>query len=212
MKKSLKEAIEVSVHNAILATNKLKTPEALNFIEEAAHLIAKTFQSGGKLIIAGNGGSLCDAMHFAEELTAFFRKKRKALPAIVLSEVGHMTAVSNDDGFDQVFARGVEAFGKEEDTFIVLTTSGNSDNLTNAMHTAKEQNLKTIAFLGKTGGALKGMATLEWIVSGFKTSDRIQEVQMAAIHILIEMVEKILFNESEMTLHKKAQKEFLLNK
>ncbi len=203
-----KEIIK-AVEDAIRATQSLKTKEALEFIEVAAHVIADAFKKGNKLIIAGNGGSLCDAMHFAEEFTAFFRKKRKALPAIVLSEVGHMTSVSNDEGFEEVFARGVEAFGKTDDVFIALTTSGNSDNLIKALKRAKSLNLKTISFLGKTGGAMLGLSDVEWVVKGFNTSDRIQEVQMAGVHILIEMVEKLLFTEGDLTLHKKAQKELL---
>ncbi|MCB1084630.1 MAG: SIS domain-containing protein [Chlamydiia bacterium] len=155
------------------------------------------YKSGGKLIIAGNGGSLCDAMHFAEELTGYFRKERPALPAIALADPGHLTCVGNDAGFEKVFSRGVEAHGREGDLFIALTTSGNSENLIRATQFAKKKGLKTIAFLGKTGGALKGMSDLEWVVSGFETSDRIQEAHMAAIHIIIEQVEQELFSPAE---------------
>ena len=140
-----KEIIK-AVEDAIRSVSLLKTKEALFFMEKAAQTIAKAFESKRKIIIAGNGGSLCDAMHFAEEFTAFFRKKRKALPAIVLSEVGHLTSVSNDEGYDEVFKRGVEAFGKEGDVFIALTTSGNSDNLIKALKTAKKLKLKPISF------------------------------------------------------------------
>ncbi|MCB1110751.1 MAG: SIS domain-containing protein, partial [Chlamydiia bacterium] len=103
----------------------------------------------------------------------------------------------NDVGFDQVFARGVEAHGTPEDIFIALTTSGNSENLVRAVEMAKKKELSVVTFLGKTGGALKGMGDLEWIVSGFETSDRIQEAHMAAIHIIIEMVEQELFFSSK---------------
>ena len=132
-------------------------------------------------------------MHFAEELTGVFREKRKALPAIALSCPGHLTCAANDLGFEGVFSRGVEAYGKEGDIFIALTTSGNSANLIEAITHAKENGLKTIAFLGKTGGKIKGIADLEWCVTGFKFSDRIQEAHMTAIHIMIEMLEKKLF-------------------
>lgn len=175
----------------------LQSSEGLEFIESVARAIATCYQKGGKLLIAGNGGSLCDAMHFAEELTGYFRQERPALPAIALADPGHLTCVGNDVGFDQVFARGVEAHGTPEDIFIALTTSGNSENLVRAVEMAKKKELSVVTFLGKTGGALKGMGDLEWIVSGFETSDRIQEAHMAAIHIIIEMVEQELFFSSK---------------
>ncbi|CDR34396.1 D-sedoheptulose-7-phosphate isomerase [Criblamydia sequanensis] len=193
----MREKIQASVKEAIRAAEKLSELESIAFLENSAIMIADCFESGGKIIIAGNGGSLCDAMHFAEELTGVFRNKRKALPAIALSEPGHLTCVGNDLGFDSVFSRGVEAYGKKEDIFIGLTTSGKSKNLLNAFKTAKELGLRTIAFLGKSGGPLKGEADLELIIDGFSFSDRIQEAHMAAIHILIEMVEEILFSSKE---------------
>lgn len=193
----MRNKIQASVKEAIQAAEKLLELESLAFLENSALMIADCFENGGKIIIAGNGGSLCDAMHFAEELTGVFRTKRKALPAIALSEPGHLTCVGNDLGFDSVFSRGVEAYGKKEDIFIGLTTSGKSKNILNAFKTAKELGLRTIAFLGKTGGPLKGEADLELIIDGFTFSDRIQEAHMAAVHILIEMVEEILFSPKE---------------
>ncbi len=136
-------------------------------------------------------------MHFAEEMTGQFRSKRAALPAIALADPGHLTCVGNDMGFDAIFSRGIEAHGKPGDIFIALTTSGNSSNLFSAVKMAKEKELFTVAFLGKTGGAMKGMADLEWIVSGFPFSDRIQEAHMAAIHIIIESVEARLFSYAQ---------------
>jgi D-sedoheptulose 7-phosphate isomerase len=192
----MKNSIIAAVEDAIRAAEMLNKPEGLAFIESAAKKIAECFQAGGKILIAGNGGSLCDAMHFAEELTGQFRKKRAALPAIALSDPGHLSCVANDMGFESVFARGVEAFGKSGDLFIALTTSGNSTNLIAAVKEAKGRGVGTIAFLGKTGGAMKGMCDLEWIVSGFAYSDRVQEAHMAAIHIIIEMVEKHLFSHN----------------
>jgi D-sedoheptulose 7-phosphate isomerase len=183
-----------AVEEGIRAITTLKEPHSLAFIEEASRLIAACFKAGGKLLIAGNGGSLCDAMHFAEELTGVFRNKRRALPAIALSDPGHLTCTANDLGYEGVFARAVEALGKPGDIFISLTTSGNSPNLLSAAAVAKEQGLTTIAFLGKKGGKLKGECHLEWLVSDFPYSDRIQEAHMAAIHIIIEMVERELFD------------------
>jgi D-sedoheptulose 7-phosphate isomerase len=189
----MKNGILKSVEEAIRAANALKEPQALHFIETAARWIADCFRSRGKLLIAGNGGSLCDAMHFAEELTGLYRKSRPALPAIALADPGHLTCVGNDLGFESVFSRGVEALGQPGDVCALMTTSGNSENLIAAAHAARQKGLKTIAFLGKTGGKMKGLCDLEWIVSGFPFSDRIQEAQMAAIHILIEQVEQLLF-------------------
>lgn len=189
----MKNFILLSAKEALSAAEKLLDQSTIDFIDQSAQLIAHSLKEGGKIIIAGNGGSLCDAMHFAEELTGQFRKRRRALPAIALSDPSHITCVGNDFGFDEIFSRGVEAFGKENDIFVGLTTSGNSLNIINAFEMAKKKGLKTIAFLGKTGGSLKGYADLELIIEGFQTSDRIQEAHMAAIHIIIEIVEKHLF-------------------
>lgn len=182
-----------SINDCIRAAEQLKFPGTVRFIEETARMLADAFQSGNQVIIAGNGGSLCDASHFAEELTGFFRHYRRALPAIALSEPGHITCTANDVGFDWVFARGVEAYGRPGDVFVGLTTSGNSQNIVKAFEVAKHRGLKTISFLGKGGGKLKGVADLELIVNDFKTSDRIQEVHMAAIHLMIEVIEDLMF-------------------
>jgi D-sedoheptulose 7-phosphate isomerase len=193
----MREAILRAVNDAVRAAESLRNPEALNFMEQVATKLADCFRSGHKLLTCGNGGSLCDAMHFAEELTGFYREKRPALPAIALSEPGHLTCVGNDVGYDQVFSRAVEAYGRPGDVLVVLTTSGNSANLIPAVQIAKQRGLTTIAFLGKTGGKLKGECDLEWIVSGFQWSDRIQEAHMAAIHMIIEQVEQLLFAKVE---------------
>lgn len=183
-----------SVNDAILAVSQLQKPSSLSFMEKAAHMLATCFQSGHKVIVAGNGGSLCDGAHFAEELTGVFRSMRPALPVITLSEPGHITCVGNDLGFEWVFARSVEAFGKPGDIFVGLTTSGNSPNIVKAFAAADRLEMHTMAFLGKNGGKLKGVADLELLIEGFDTSDRIQEAHMAAIHIIIEMVEHLMFS------------------
>lgn len=190
---TVKEEIEKSVSDSVRAVEQLKSPEGLKFIEDFAKLMADCYRNGNKIIVAGNGGSLCDASHFAEELTGFFREKRPALPAIALSEPGHITCTGNDVGFEYIFSRGVEAYGKPGDIFIGLTTSGNSPNIVKAIEVAKERGLSTVTFLGKSGGKLLGVADLELLIEGFKTSDRIQEAHMTAIHIAIEMLEKQLF-------------------
>lgn len=195
----MKEKLTQGVLDSIRAVEQLKEPQALAFMEEAAQAIANCFAAGNKVLIAGNGGSLCDAAHFAEELTGCFRKPRRALPAIVLSEPGHLSCVGNDFGFDFIFSRGVEAFGKAGDIFIGLSTSGNSPNIIKAIEAAQERQLKTIAFLGKGGGKLKGVADLELCIEGFSTSDRIQEAHMAAMHLIIEIVEYYLFPSKELS-------------
>lgn len=194
----MKKNILQSVSDSIRAVSVLSEPHAVEFMESAAEMISLCFAEGGKILVAGNGGSLCDAMHFAEEFSGQFRKPRQALPAIALADPGHLTCVANDFGFDAVFSRGVEAFGKPGDIFVGLTTSGNSPNIVKAFHEARARGLKTIAFLGKSGGMLKGFADIELIIDGFSTSDRIQEAHMAAIHIIIEMVESKLFAEKKL--------------
>lgn len=183
-----------SVQECIRAVETLKRPESLRFIETFAAMLARAFEEGGKLLLCGNGGSLADAAHFAEELTGYFRGKRRALPALVFSEPAHITCCANDTSFEEVFSRSVEAFGQPGDIFCGLTTSGNSPNIIRAFEKAKELQLTTVLFLGKNGGKLKGAADLELIIDGFSTSDRIQEAHKAAIHLVIERTEARLFS------------------
>jgi len=186
-----------STEESVNAVSRLLEPASLQFMEQAAEMLAECFRDGHKVLVAGNGGSLCDGAHFAEELTGVFRRVRKPLPVISLSEPGHMSCVGNDLGFEWVFARGVEAYGKPGDLFVGLTTSGNSPNIVKAFEMAKRLGMKTIAFLGKGGGVLKGVADIELSIDGFSTSDRIQEAHMAAMHIIIEGVEHLLFYADE---------------
>ena len=173
----------------------VENEENIEKTEKIAQELALAYKNGKKSLIAGNGGSNCDAMHFAEEFTGRFRKDRRALPSISISDSSHITCVGNDYGFDFVFAKGVEAFGKEGDFFFGISTSGNSKNIIEAVKSAKERNLKTVALLGKDGGKLKGICDYEFIIPG-ETSDRIQEVHMMILHIIIEGVERILFPEN----------------
>ncbi len=180
-----------SVEEAIAIQQTLK--DNISFIETLAEELVAIYKNDKKVLIAGNGGSLCDADHFAEELTGFFRDRtRPAMAAISLSQAAHMSCVANDIGFDFVFSRAVEALGRTGDLFIVLTTSGNSNNLVHAVEEAKKIGMKTVAFLGRDGGRLKGLCDLEWVVPGFGFSDRIQEAHMSAIHIAIEAVESMM--------------------
>lgn len=200
----MKQNIAKSVNEVVAASRKLLEAQAQNFIFDVVCLLAKTYENQGRVLIAGNGGSLCDAMHFAEELTGFFREKRRPLGAIAFSDPAHMSCVSNDVGFDQVFSRLVEAYGSSKDVFVAMSTSGNSKNLIEAVKKARDLHLSTVAFLGKDGGTLKGLCDYELIIDGFRFSDRIQEVHMSAIHIIIEMLEKKLFysEESDLSLVK----------
>lgn len=163
--------------------------------EKVAKKLAEIFKNGGKVLICGNGGSNCDAMHFMEEFTGRFRKERPALPAISLSDPSHITCVANDYGFEYIFSKGVEAYGKAEDMFIGISTSGNSSNVIKAVEQAKKQGLTTCSLLGKDGGKLKGQCDFEFIIPA-TTSDRVQEIHMMILHIIIEGVERILFPEN----------------
>ena len=178
-----------------LLENFIKEEEERRETEKVAKELADVFTKGNKVLICGNGGSNCDALHFAEEFTGRFRGDRKALPAIAISDSSHITCVGNDYGFDYIFSRGVEAYGKEGDMFFGISTSGNSPNVIKAVEAAKKLGMKTCVLLGKDGGKLKGMCDYEFIISG-KTSDRIQEIHMMILHIIIEGVERIMFPEN----------------
>ena len=179
----------------LLLENFIKEEEKRKETEKVAKALAEVFNNGNKVLICGNGGSNCDALHFAEEFTGRFRGDRRALPAIAISESSHITCVGNDYGFDYVFSRGVEAYGKSGDMFIGISTSGNSGNVIKAVEAAKKIGMKTCVLLGKDGGKLKGMCDYEFIISG-KTSDRVQEIHMMILHIIIEGVERIMFPEN----------------
>ncbi len=173
----------------------LSSDEHLETVVRSSELLARQFQENKKVLICGNGGSACDAMHFAEEFTGRYRQDRKALPALSLTDPAHITCVGNDYGFTSIFSRGVQAFGQEGDVFIGLSTSGNSGNIIEAVKEATSKKMSTILLLGKDGGKLKGMADIEIIVPG-KTADRIQELHMMILHIFIEGVERLLFPEN----------------
>ena len=175
-----------------LLENFIKEEEERRETEKVAKALADTFLKGNKVLICGNGGSNCDALHFAEEFTGRFRGDRRALPAIAISDSSHITCVGNDYGFDYIFSRGVEAYGKEGDMFFGISTSGNSSNVIKAVEVAKAMGMKTCVLLGKDGGKLKGMCDYEFIIPG-KTSDRVQEIHMMILHIIIEGVERIMF-------------------
>ena len=159
-------------------------------IDQASKLILETLKSGGKLLVAGNGGSAAEAAHFATELTGRYAKNRKALPALALSADGSLlTCISNDYGFDQVFSRQIEGLAKPGDLVVVLTSSGNSANIITALNTAKNQGIKSLAFLGRGGGKAKGLATCELIIPG-QTGAAAQEAHLFLIHHFCELIDQ----------------------
>ena len=159
-------------------------------IDQASKLILETLKSGGKLLVAGNGGSAAEAAHFATELTGRYAKNRKALPAMALSADGSLlTCISNDYGFDQVFSRQIEGLAKPGDLVVVLTSSGNSANIIAALNTAKNQGIKSLAFLGRGGGKAKGLATCELIIPG-QSGAAAQEAHLFLIHHFCELIDQ----------------------
>ena len=190
IEQTLDEAIEV-------LTRFRAQPEQLQAIEAAAELLVHAFANQGKVISCGNGGSHCDAMHFAEELTGRFRDNRPALPALAISDPSHLTCVGNDYGFDQIFARSVEALGQAQDVLLAISTSGQSVNILNAAHVAKEKGMAIITLTGKDGGPLAQLATVDIRVPHFGYADRIQEVHIKVIHLLIQLVEQKYLPQSD---------------
>lgn len=164
-------------------------------INSAINLMVESYKQNGRIFSAGNGGSMCDAMHFAEELTGRFRKERAPLPAMAINDASHLTCVSNDYGYEFIFSRYVEAWGNKGDVLLAISTSGNSKNIILAVEAAKKKGMKVVGLLGKGGGALKDMVDVSLIVDS-AISDRIQEVHIKCIHIFIEGIERNLFPEN----------------
>jgi D-sedoheptulose 7-phosphate isomerase len=162
----------------------------LGKIDAAASLMANSIKAGGKIISCGNGGSHCDAMHFAEELTGKYRDARKALPAICISDASHISCVGNDYGYDFIFSRYIEALGNKGDVLLGISTSGNSKNVLNAIAAAKEKGMKTVVLTGNQGGKIGPLADIEIRVPHMGYADRIQEIHIKIIHILILLIEK----------------------
>lgn len=169
----------------------LNDEKLLSAIQQTAELMANSIHQGGKIISCGNGGSHCDAMHFAEELTGRYRDNRPALPAVAISDVSHISCVGNDYGFDEIFSRYVEGLGRPGDVLLGISTSGNSKNVIRAVEAAREKQMKVVILTGKDGGKLHGMSDVEICVPHFGYADRIQEIHIKVIHILILMIEKL---------------------
>lgn len=167
-------------------------PSNIEAVERAGDLMVAALKAGGKLISCGNGGSMCDAMHFAEELTGKFRDDRPAIAAISISDPSHLTCVGNDHGFEQVFARFVQAHGKQGDVLLAISTSGNSPNVLRAAEAAKKQGVKVVGLTGKDGGKLAPLCDVEVRVPHNGYADRVQEVHIKVIHALIDHIEREL--------------------
>lgn len=170
----------------------IQNPDNITVIAETVALMQDVFERQGRIFTCGNGGSLCDAIHFAEECTGKFRDNRKPLPVIALSDAGHITCTANDFGFAEIFARPLLALGHPGDLLVALSTSGNSENVIRAAEAAKSREMHVFGLIGKDGGKLKNHCDSYLIAPG-GTADRIQEIHIKILHILIEHVERLMF-------------------
>ena len=168
----------------------ISAPETFRNIELAGKILVKAIQNGNKIISCGNGGSMCDAMHFAEELSGRYRNDRPAYPAISISDPAHLSCVANDYGYEFVFSRMIEAIGKDGDVLFALSTSGNSQNILNAIHAAKKKGMQVIGLTGKDGGEMTGLCDVEIRAPKSEYADRAQEIHIKVIHSLIDYVER----------------------
>ena len=161
----------------------------LGQVKNAGDLLVDMFRQGGKVFSCGNGGSLCDAMHFAEELSGRFRQDRPAYAAMSLADPSHMSCVSNDYGYEDVFSRFVEGIGREGDVLLGITTSGTSKNVVKAAQAAKAKGIKVVALTGKPNTPICELADVAIITPAGRFADRVQELHIKVIHILIELIE-----------------------
>ena len=174
----------------------LANEQMLGAVGRAAELLGGTFKAGGRVYSCGNGGSMSDAVHFAEELTGRYRENRPGLPALAISDVGHLTCVANDFGYEQVFARFLESHARPGDCLVAISTSGTSANVVKAAETAKARGTRVIALTGKPGSKLEALADVCVCTPGGRYADRVQELHIKVIHILIELVERGMFGGS----------------
>ena len=185
------ERIKLNFSEAHTALQQFMADEVqLKKIAEAGSMLSQAFRNGNKAISCGNGGSMSDAMHFAEELSGRFRNDKNPLPAISISDASHITCVGNDYGFDFVFSRLIEAVGNKGDVLLTISTSGNSKNILNAAEAARKKGMKVIALTGKDGGKLASQCDIEIRAPHCEFSDRAQEIHIKVIHCLIDLVEQ----------------------
>ncbi len=191
------DIVKASISAAAAAAKALESDTAtLQKIVDAGQLLVKTFRSGGKVYSCGNGGSMCDAMHFAEELSGKFRKERAPIGAMAISDAAHLTCSANDFGFEHVFSRFIQGHGRKGDTLFAISTSGTSKNIKLAIDAAKVAGMTVITLTGRPKSLVGNLADID-ICTEVKTpySDRIQELHIKVIHTLIELCERELFNE-----------------
>jgi D-sedoheptulose 7-phosphate isomerase len=171
----------------------LANPAKIESIEKAADVLVSALKKGNKILSCGNGGSHCDAMHFAEELSGRYRENRPALAAMAISDPSHISCVSNDFGYNYIFSRFIEGLGNAGDVLVGISTSGNSENIIEAVKAAKAKGMEVILLTGKDGGKLANYGCHEIRVDHFGYADRIQEIHIKVIHILIQLIESKLF-------------------
>ena len=169
----------------------IRKEDTVSLIDRAIEICADSIKNGGKVISAGNGGSMCDAQHFAEELTGRYRADRPSLAAVAVCDPSHLTCVGNDYGFDYVFSRFLVGMGMNGDVFLGISTSGNSKNIIEACKAARKKGMKSVCLLGKDGGSLKDLCDIPIIVPHDGFADRIQEVHTMVIHIMIRGIEEL---------------------
>lgn len=190
---SLKPIIKHNLEESARVLNEfLSDPLAIDSMEGAARLMIQALSSGKKIISCGNGGSMSDAMHFAEELTGRFRKNRISLPAIAISDPAFITCAANDFGYENIFSRFIEGMGNEGDVLLAISTSGNSANILNAVAAAKNKKMHCIALSGKSGGKLAPLCDVSVIAPNSEWADRIQEIHIKVIHCFIDCIEQQL--------------------
>jgi D-sedoheptulose 7-phosphate isomerase len=186
-------AVRAALDEAAAALDALRADDAtLAHIEQAGELLASVFAAGGRAFSCGNGGSMCDAMHFAEELTGRFRDDRPGYAAIAVSDPGHLSCVGNDYGYEQVFARFLRAHGRPGDVLLAISTSGTSKNVLAAAQAANDLQMRVLALAGRAATPLAALADIAIVTPGGRYADRVQELHIKVIHILIELVERRL--------------------
>lgn len=178
------------------ALKEFSTEENFDRITRAAELCIDALNKGNKIISCGNGGSMCDAMHLAEELTGRYRGERAAIPAVAISDPSFLSCVANDFGWEYVFSRFIEGMGKEGDVLFVISTSGNSKNIINAAKAAKEKNMVIIGLTGQEGGEVAALCDIEIRAPYSEHSDLAQEIHIKVIHSIVQYIEKHIFNVS----------------
>ncbi|MFV1983844.1 MAG: SIS domain-containing protein [Thiohalomonadales bacterium] len=176
--------------------NLLNNDVALKCVEAAACALIQTFQNDGKAYSCGNGGSMCDSTHFAEELTGRYRMDRPSIAAIAINDPGHISCVANDFGYEYIFSRYIECHAKKGDCLIAISTSGNSKNIVKAVKVAKKLKVTTIVLTGKLDSNLAKLADICICTPAGEFADRIQELHIKVLHILIELVERKLFPQN----------------